>query len=79
MKIENLVKKSVAIDANIKNIIQEIEKRISDAKDTIETIDSTVQRNGKSKKLVTQYIQEIQDIMRRPNLRIIGIDEREDL
>jgi hypothetical protein len=31
-----------------------------------------------AKKLLTQNIQEIQDIMRRPNLRIIGIEESED-
>ena len=30
-------------------------------------------------KLVTQNIQEIRDTMRIPNLRIIGIDESEDL
>ena len=30
------------------------------------------------KKLPTQNIQEIQDTMRRPNLRIIGVDENED-
>ena len=28
--------------------------------------------------LLTQNIQEIQDTMRRSNLRIIGIDEKED-
>jgi hypothetical protein len=32
----------------------------------------------KCKKILTQNIQEIQDTMRRPNLRIIGIDENED-
>jgi hypothetical protein len=31
-----------------------------------------------AKKLLTQNIQEIQNTMRRPNLRIIGIEERED-
>ena len=30
------------------------------------------------KKILTQNIQEIQDTMRRPNLRIIGVDENED-
>ena len=29
--------------------------------------------------LVTQNIQETQDTMRKPNLRIIGIEESEDL
>ena len=29
-------------------------------------------------KILTQNIQEIQDIMRRPNLQIIGVDENED-
>ena len=74
-----LGKKSGAIDANINNRIQEIEERITDAKDTIETIDSTVKENKKCQKFVTQNIQEIQDTMRRPNLRIIGIDDNEDL
>jgi hypothetical protein len=29
--------------------------------------------------ILTQNIQEIQDTMRRPSLRIIGIDENEDI
>jgi hypothetical protein len=32
----------------------------------------------KCKIILTQNTQEIQDKMRRPNLRIIGIDEKED-
>jgi hypothetical protein len=32
----------------------------------------------KCKNILTQNIQEIQDTMRRPNLRIIGINENED-
>ena len=32
----------------------------------------------KCKKILPQNIQEIQDTMRRPNLRIIGVDENED-
>ena len=67
MEIENLGKKSGAIDANINHRIQEIEERISDAEDTIETIDSTVKENAKCKNLVTQHIQEIQVKMRRSN------------
>ena len=43
--------------------MQEIEERISGAEDT---------------GFLTQNIQEIQDTMRRPNLRIIGIEESED-
>jgi hypothetical protein len=38
-------------------------------------IDTTVKENVTSKKLLTQDIQEIQDTMRRPNLRIKGIEE----
>jgi hypothetical protein len=33
----------------------------------------------KCKKILTQNIQEIQDRMRKPNLRIIEIDKKEDL
>ena len=54
LKKENLGKKSGAIDANINNRIQEKEDRISVAKDTIETMDSTVKENAKCKKLVNQ-------------------------
>ena len=79
LEIESLGKKSGDRDANINNRIQEIEERISDAEDSIETMDSTVNENAKCKRLVTQNIQEIQDTMSRPNLRTIGIDESEDL
>jgi predicted nucleic acid-binding Zn-ribbon protein len=41
LEIENLGKKSGAIDASITNRIQEIEERISGAGDTIENIDTT--------------------------------------
>ena len=78
LEIETLGKKSVAIDTCITNIIQEIEERISGAEDTIKTTDTTVKENAKSKKILTQNIQEIQDTMKRPNLRIIGIEQRED-
>jgi chromosome segregation ATPase len=78
LELETLGKKSVAIDTCITNIIQEIEERISGAEDTLENIDTAVKENAKCKKLLTQNIQEIQNTMRRPNLRIIGIEENED-
>jgi hypothetical protein len=56
-----------------------MEERISDAEDTIENMNTTIEENLKCKKILTQNIQEIQDTMRRPNLRIIGIYEKEDL
>jgi hypothetical protein len=68
LELENLGKRSGIID-----------ERISGKEDTIENIDTKVKENTKSKKLLTQNIQEIQDTMRRPNLRIIGIEESEDL
>jgi hypothetical protein len=40
-------------------------------------MDKTIKENAKCKKILTQNIKEIQDTMRRPNLRIIGIDETE--
>ena len=43
--------------------------------DTIEEIDSSVKENIKSNKSLIQNIQEIWDTMKRPNLRIIGIEE----
>jgi stress response protein YsnF len=59
-------------------MLQEIEERISGAEDTIENIDTTIKENVKCKKILTQNIQEIQDTLRRPNLRIIGIGKKED-
>ena len=41
-------------------------------------MDTTIKENAKCKKILTQNIQEIQDTMIRPNLRIIGIEENED-
>jgi uncharacterized coiled-coil protein SlyX len=77
-EIENLGKKSGAIDVSIINRIQEVEERISGAEDTIENINTAIKENAKCKKILAQNIQEIQDTMRRPNLKIIGIDEKED-
>ena len=76
--LENLGKRSGVIYASITNRIQEMEKRISGAEDTIENMKTTIKENVKCKKILTQYNQEIEDTMRRRNLMIIGIDEKED-
>ena len=78
LDIENQKKRQGAVDTSFTNRIQEMEERISGAEDSIEIIDTTVKENTKCKRILTQNIQEIQDTMRRPNLRIIGIDENED-
>ena len=70
MGLENLGEISGVIDASITVRIQE--ERISGAEDTIEIIDTTVKENAKFTKILTQNIQEIQDTIRRPNLRILG-------
>jgi uncharacterized coiled-coil protein SlyX len=69
LDLENLGKRSGVIDASITNRIHEIEERISGVEDTIGNIDTAIRENAKSKKLLTQNIQEIQDTMKRPNLR----------
>jgi predicted nucleic acid-binding Zn-ribbon protein len=50
LEMETIGKRSVVIDASITNRIQEIEKRISGTKDTIENIDkqSKKMQNAKS-------------------------------
>ena len=63
---------------SINNRIQEMEERISGAEGSIENMGTTIKENAKCKKILTQNTQEIQDTMRRPNLRIIGVDENED-
>jgi hypothetical protein len=77
LETEILGKKSGTIDVSISNRIQEMEERISGAEDSIENMDTTIKENAKCKKILSQNIQEIQDTMRRPNLRLIGIDENE--
>jgi recombinational DNA repair protein RecR len=52
--------------------------RISGIEDTIEDIDKMVKENRECKKMVIQNIQEIWDTMKRPNQRIIVIEESED-
>jgi hypothetical protein len=55
-----------------------MEERITGTEDTIENIDTTIKRNSKCKNVLTQNIKEVQDTMRRPDLRIVGIEENED-
>jgi uncharacterized coiled-coil protein SlyX len=78
LELVNLEKQTGVIDASITNRIQEIEERISGAEDTIQKIDTKVKENAKNKKLLTQNVQEIQDTMKRPNLRIMGIKENKE-
>ena len=66
-------------ETSITNRIQEIEERISDTEDTVEEINSLIKEQNKSNKFLTQNIQEIWDTMKRPNLRIKGVEEGEDL
>jgi chromosome segregation ATPase len=78
LEIETLGRKYGTIDVSISSRIQEMEERISGAEDSIKNISTTIKENAKCKKILTQNIQEIQDTMRRPNLKIIGVDENED-
>jgi hypothetical protein len=54
-----------------------MEERRSGTKDSIENMDTTIKENAKCKKSLSQNIQEIQDTMKKPNLRII-LDENVD-
>jgi hypothetical protein len=51
-----------------------MEERISCAEDSIENIHTTIKENAKHKKFLTQNIKEIQEPMRKPNLKMVGID-----
>ena len=59
LEIENIEKRKLITEASIINRTQETEKRISGIEDTIEEIDTSVKENVKSKKFLTQNIQEI--------------------
>jgi hypothetical protein len=73
--MENLGKRSGVTNVTITNRIQKIEERILVVEDTVEEIDTTVKENSKHKILLTQSIHKIQGTMKRPILRIIGIEE----
>jgi hypothetical protein len=75
--MENLGKRTETTDASITNRIQEMEEKMSDLEYTIEEMDTSVKENAKSKKFLTQNIQETSDNI-RPNLRIIEIEEGEE-
>jgi hypothetical protein len=78
LEIEILGKKTGIIDVSPQQQnIQEMEERTSGAENSIENM-NTMKENAKSKKIITQNMQETQDTMRRPNLQIIGVDENED-
>jgi chromosome segregation ATPase len=66
LEIETLGKKYGTIDVSISDRIQEMEERISGAKDSVENISTTIKENAKCKTILTQNIQEMQDTMRRP-------------
>jgi hypothetical protein len=59
LEIKNLGKRSGVIDVSISNRIQEIEKRISGAKDNRENMGIIVKANAKCKTLLTKNIQQI--------------------
>jgi hypothetical protein len=75
LEIETLEKKSGTIDVSISIRIQEMDERISGAEDSIGNLGTKIKENAKCKKNLGQNIQKIQDTMRRPNLKKIGIDE----
>ena len=56
----------------------EMKDRISGAEDMIEDTDTLVKENVNSNNFFTQNMQEIWDTMKRPNLRIIRIEEGEE-
>ena len=79
LEIETLGKESETIDTSISNRIQEMEERISGAEVFIENMDTTIKENAKCKKILTQHIQEIQDVSNeKTKPMVIGIDENED-
>jgi uncharacterized coiled-coil protein SlyX len=57
--MENLGKRTGATDASTNNRIQGMEERISGTEDAIEEIDTSVKESVKSKRFLTQNIQEI--------------------
>ena len=80
LAMENLGKRTETSETSITIRIQEIEERISDSEDTIEKLNTLTKENSKYNKFSSQNIQEMWDtIKKKPNLRIIGVEEGEEL
>ena len=77
LEMENLGKRIATTDISNFNRIKQMEDKISGVEDTIEEIDTSVKENVKARKFLTQTTQKIWGTMKRPNLRIIGIEEGE--
>lgn len=74
LKMENLRKRTVTTGASITNRIQKMKERISGIGDVTQEIDQS-KKMLNLKKFLKQNNQEIWDIVKRPNLRIIGRGE----
>jgi hypothetical protein len=72
--VENIGKQTRTTDARTTKRILEIEGKISGIEDMFEEIDIQEKENAKSKKLMTQNIQDIWNIIERSNLRIIVVE-----
>ena len=55
------------------------DKRISGIENTIEEIDSSVKENVNSNKFLKQNIQQSWNSIKRPKLRIIGVEEGKEV
>lgn len=78
LKMKNLGTLTETSEANPINRMKKMEKRISGIEEMIEKFDVSIKENVKSKKLLTQNV-EIWDIVKIPILRIIGIEEGEEI
>ena len=70
--MENLGKRTGTTDVSITNRIQGMKEKISGIE---EESNISVKENAKSKKCMTQNIQEIWDTIKRPSLRVMVIEK----
>jgi len=77
LEIENLRKCTGVTDASITTKIQEMEEVLRGRRHHRRHRHNS-QGNTKREKVLSHNIQEIQHTIKRPNLRIIGIEESED-
>lgn len=75
LEMENLERRTGTIAISITHRIEEIEDKLSSVEDTIEETNISVKENRKSKRFMTQNIQDIWDMRKRPKLRTIGMEE----
>jgi uncharacterized coiled-coil protein SlyX len=61
------------------NRVEQVEKKVSGTEDRVEELEQTVKDHERMLRKYEWNMQDIWDIMKRPNLQIMGVEEGEKI